>query len=212
MTTLTEQQIQERNQLRKDLLSKRRQYDLTLKGYLSSCICEHILQSEIFASSHNIACYLAVNGEVDLSNVIQTIWQQNKKCYLPLVTKNEKHHMDFIEYKQKDELICNKYNICEPIYKHEKLINPVNLDLVLMPLIGFDDDCNRLGYGGGYYDYTFAFLQQRNNILVKSPKKPYLLGVAFSWQHLDKKITASNTDIALDAVITEKSLLLNNLF
>lgn len=210
MATLTEQQIQDRKKLRQELLSKRRQLNPEIHRILSAIICQKIINSTIFKNSQTIACYLSANNEVDLTNVIQTIWQQKKQCYIPIISQSIKHHMDFIRYDASDELQCNKYGINEPYYQQTKLIKPQQLDLVLMPIVGFDDNLNRLGYGGGYYDYTFAFLHKlrqeyftQNSLQHKLQNKPYLLGIAFSWQKLEKKITALNTDIALDAVITD---------
>ncbi len=73
------------------------------------------------------------------------------------------------------------------------------MDLVLIPLVGFDADGNRLGMGAGFYDRTFAFLQQN-----KRPTKPYLLGIAYEIQKIDQ-IIAETWDVRLDGIVTEKN-------
>ena len=75
-----------------------------------------------------------------------------------------------------------------------------NLDLVIVPLLGFDQDCNRIGMGGGYYDRSFAFRRR-----FKHVKRPYLLGVAHEAQRVER-IKAQPWDVSLDAVVTEKNL------
>jgi len=68
-------------------------------------------------------------------------------------------------------------------------------DLVLMPLLGFDDQGTRLGYGGGYYDRTLSVL----------PKKPLLVGLAFAAQELPH-IPREAHDIPLDMIVTENGM------
>ena len=82
----------------------------------------------------------------------------------------------------------------------EKVIQPEKLELVLVPLVAFDKQGNRLGMGSGYYDSTFAFLQNQ-----KRPTKPYLLGLAYEWQCCDSTFTEA-WDIKLDAVATENTI------
>jgi 5-formyltetrahydrofolate cyclo-ligase len=80
---------------------------------------------------------------------------------------------------------------------HRQRIQPLALDLVLTPLVGFDHKGNRLGMGGGYYDRSFAFLLRRQNW-----KKPRLVGLAYDFQQLDK-LPAKNWDVPLTAVATD---------
>ena len=72
------------------------------------------------------------------------------------------------------------------------------LDVVIAPLVAFDESLNRLGMGGGYYDRTFAF-RKRARVL----RRPVLIGVAYSFQRVDR-LQPENWDVPLDVVITEK--------
>ncbi len=88
----------------------------------------------------------------------------------------------------------NKYGILEPILTN----NQVNPDVILIPLLVYDDKKNRLGYGKGYYDkFLSHFLKKNKDILT--------LGIAFSFQKY-KKIPTSKHDIKLDNIITEKGI------
>ena len=99
--------------------------------------------------------------------------------------------MNFYSWSFKDPLQVNKYGIPEPI--SNKIVYP---DILLIPLVAFDKNLNRLGYGGGFYDRYIAKL--------KKNKKVFKIGFAYSFQKV-KKIPISKFDIKLDLIITEKS-------
>jgi 5-formyltetrahydrofolate cyclo-ligase len=86
----------------------------------------------------------------------------------------------------------------EPAVARKLMRLPQQLDAVIVPLLGFDNNGNRLGMGGGYYDRSFAFRKQR-----RAWRRPLLIGVAYSFQQVDA-IQTEPWDIPLDAVITEQ--------
>ncbi len=99
--------------------------------------------------------------------------------------------MDFFEWSVKNPLIINKYGIPEPI--SNKVIYP---DILLVPLVAFDKQLNRIGYGGGFYD---RYINK-----IKKSKKIITIGLAYSFQKV-KEIKINDYDIKLDFVITEKN-------
>ena len=101
--------------------------------------------------------------------------------------------MDFFEWKKKDPLKINKYGIAEPT--SVKKIYP---DIIFLPLVAFDTDLNRLGYGGGFYD---RYLEK-----ILKIKKILKIGLGFSYQEL-KKIPINKHDKKLDLIITEKKII-----
>ncbi len=101
--------------------------------------------------------------------------------------------MDFFEYSTKLPFEINKYGILEPI--SSKKIYP---DILFIPLVAFDKNLNRLGYGGGFYD---RYLER-----IEKIKKIVKIGIAFSYQKV-KKIPTSNYDKKLDYIITEKEII-----
>jgi len=129
--------------------------------------------------------------------LIKKIFVLKKNCYLPVVDKNSAHNLLFIKYNIRDKLVLNKFNIKEPIVKAHNIIAPENLDLVIVPLVGFDKFGNRLGSGAGFYDRAFAFLHKKNLSI-----RPKLVGLAFGVQQLEKIITQP-WDIKLDNIVTE---------
>ena len=101
--------------------------------------------------------------------------------------------MDFFEWTNKDPLKINKYGIVEPI--SSKKIYP---DLIFVPLVAYDDDLNRLGYGGGFYD---RYLEKISKI-----KKIFKIGLGFSYQEI-KKIPINKHDMKLDLIVSEKKII-----
>ena len=101
--------------------------------------------------------------------------------------------MDFFEWRNKDPLKINKYGIVEPI--STKKIYP---DVIFVPLVAYDNNLNRLGYGGGYYDRYLENIANIKNILK--------IGLGFSYQEL-KKIPVNDYDKKLDLIITEKKII-----
>lgn len=156
----------------------------------------HFSQHPLFLSSHHIACYLAKSDEFDSEPLIELLWDKNKICYLPVLQKDQ---LGFSVYTPLSQMKANRYQILEPVAQEQVL--PHELDLVIMPLIGFDSEGHRLGTGGGYYDKTFSFCAK------PSVRKPFLLGLGFSSQEISH-IPNDAWDICLDGILTEKGLLL----
>jgi 5-formyltetrahydrofolate cyclo-ligase len=148
--------------------------------------------------SRHIAAYLPADGEIDTNPLIASLCSLGKILYLPILVTFSDRKLWFSAYAPGDRLVFNRFGILEPQRAHYRRIKPVSLDLVLTPLVAFDDRGHRLGMGGGYYDHSFAFLNTR-----RSWKKPHLMGLAYEFQRLPH-IDAQPWDVPLDAVATDK--------
>ena len=135
--------------------------------------------------------YYPCNYEIDDLDVLNFL--RNKKANISLPIIRENNQMDFFEWKNKDPLKINKYGIAEPISL--KKIYP---DLIFVPLVAYDKNLNRLGYGGGFYD---RYIEK----IIKI-KKIVKIGLAFSYQEL-KVVPVSNFDKKLDFIVTEKKII-----
>ena len=93
----------------------------------------------------------------------------------------------------------NKFGIDEPIIKNQKPISPDQLDLILMPLVAFDQNGNRLGRGAGFYDRALQFAKNKLH-----DQRPILIGLAYEFQKVDHLIPES-WDIKMDLVVTESN-------
>jgi 5-formyltetrahydrofolate cyclo-ligase len=139
----------------------------------------------------NVGGYYPCNHEIDNLNMLNFL--RNKKVNISLPRISGNNQMDFFEWTNKDPLKINKYGIIEPI--SSKKIYP---DIIFVPLVAYDNDLNRLGYGGGFYD---RYLEKIANI-----KKILKIGLGFSYQEL-KKIPINKYDKKLDLIITEKKII-----
>ena len=142
-------------------------------------------------SFKNVGGYYPCNNEIDDLEILNFF--RNKKISISLPIIKENNQMDFFEWSNKNPLKINKYGIAEPI--SSKKIYP---DVIFVPLVAYDNDLNRLGYGGGFYD---RYLEKVSKI-----KKIFKIGLGFSYQEI-KKIPINKYDKKLDLIITEKKII-----
>jgi len=121
-----------------------------------------------------------------------------KHCYLPVISKITNNRLGFTSYLKHEKLNINQYGILEPQICHQT--PPWAINLLLLPLVAFDNSGNRLGMGGGYYDRTLAYLQQRNHW-----QTPILMGVAYDFQKVSE-LSSRPWDIPMDGVVTESGI------
>lgn len=183
--------------LRRHLRQQRRSLSRTEQRIASYNLCAQIKRSSIFAKAKTLSVYLASDGEIDPKPIIELCWQLNKKVYLPVLHPVRQNRLWFAPYKKTTKLEVNRYKILEPKFKHQG-IAPWALDLVLMPLVGFDEQGGRIGMGGGYYDRTFAFKLSRFGL-----RGPKLVGLAHELQRV-KKLPRADWDVPLSGVISDQ--------
>jgi len=186
-----------RTELRQQIRQQRRALSATQRQHHAKAMANQLVHSHIFRSARNIACYLANDGEMDLQPVIRRLEAMNKQCYLPLLSEGKEKRMWFAPYNLGDPLKHNRYGIPEPDCSAHAWLAPQQLDLVLMPLVAFDPEGNRLGMGGGYYDRSFAFLNRLHGI-----KKPRLVGVAYQLQRC-QALPYEPWDVPMSGIVTE---------
>ena len=180
--------MQNKDRLRKkySLLRKKRYYDIK-SSFFKPLL--KLIKKTFVKKSINISLYYPASYEVNVIKLLDIINVKKIKTILPVINDNT---MYFYRWNKGDLLLVNKYGILEPNFASNKVIPNV----MLIPLLAFDDEKNRLGYGGGYYD---RFL----NKYLKSNKNLLTIGVAFSFQK-HKKLPTSKNDIKLKHILTEK--------
>ena len=139
----------------------------------------------------SIGGYFPVNFEMDDLNLLRKFKEINFKISLPVIKKN--YQMNFYKWKFSEPLKINKYGIPEPISKN--LIYP---DILLIPLVAFDKNLNRLGYGGGYYDRLIEKLSKKKKIIK--------IGLGLAVQKINK-IPINKYDQKLDYIVTNKYII-----
>ncbi|MEQ8952630.1 MAG: 5-formyltetrahydrofolate cyclo-ligase [Porticoccaceae bacterium] len=178
-----------KEQLRQKLRSARHSLSPEQQALAGQALLRNFLASE-FSQPKRAALYLAADGEIDPTSICAHLWAQGAEVFLPRLNEGK---MSFAPYREGSNLTPNKYGIPEP--DGQLSFGPKVLDLILMPLVGFDDSGNRLGMGGGFYDRTLA----------EANKRPRLIGLAHECQRVGK-IEPQEWDIPLDAVITDQEI------
>ena len=135
-----------------------------------------------------IGGYYPINFEIDDLALLRKFEKNKFVISLPVISKN--FQMNFYKWKFSDPLRINKYGIPEPEIK-----NIVYPDILLIPLVAFDKNLNRLGYGGGYYDRLIEKLSKKKKIIK--------IGLALSIQEIDK-VPINVYDQKLDYIVTNK--------
>ena len=152
-----------------------------------------------FSSSYKlkkVGLYYSVKNESPISGIQGYLKKSNIKCYLPAISNNTSSlNLKFGKYIKGNKLKKNIFGIPEPDIK--EFINPLKLDLVLVPLVAFDKDGFRIGMGKGYYDKTFEN--------KKMKKSPLLWGLAYDFQEVFSCFPSKH-DIKLDAVLCPENL------
>jgi 5-formyltetrahydrofolate cyclo-ligase len=146
-----------------------------------------------FKNGQKIALYLPNDGEIDTKYIQNFLENKGFSIYLPiLVDKSLKFA------KVGKNFIKNRFGIDEPI--SAQILNANQLNIIFMPLVGFDQFKNRIGMGGGFYDRTLSFKNRQQKY-----KNPKLYGLAFDCQEVTK-LNTKPWDIALDAVVTPATI------
>ena len=183
--------------LRKTLRARRTALSPHEQQSAREALAIRISEQPVFQQSQHIALYLASDGEIDPAGIVEMAWQQGKICYLPVLNKQQKGTLMFLPYTAETAMTNNRYGIPEPIADSTTARQAKDLDLVLLPLTGFDAACNRMGMGGGYYDRTFAFTQS------SSTTNPLLIGLAHECQKVDQ-LNTSPWDVPMHAIATDE--------
>lgn len=157
-------------------------------------LAQYFFTSRIYRKSRRIAFYYPVNNEAGSTSLIMQSLRDGKKCFLPVINRTN-HSMKFVRIGAGTILKKNDYGIPEPTGLCTLPLS--QLDLLLMPLLGFDKRGSRIGMGGGYYDRALEFTRSDPYY-----RHPYLIGLAHENQKLPT-ITPQAWDIPLDGIFTE---------
>lgn len=176
-----------RHQRREQLIEKR----IAVGGYQRK-----LWQHEVLLKLHDmlkdmepgiIAFYWPFKGEIDCREMIADMLQQGWQAALPAVTKVGSP-LEFRQWTPESPMIPGVWKI--PVPQARTIVVP---NVMLIPLVGFDECHYRLGYGGGYYDRTIAEIES----------SPLKIGLGFEQTRL-KTIYPQSYDIAMDVILTEE--------
>ena len=169
-------------------LRKKKYYEID-KEFFSPLL--DFIKSNFKRDDLKLALYYPTNFETNVLKLLENKYMINKNILLPVIEKE--NVMNFFPWKKNHVLLVNKFGILEPIKTNFKIPN-----IILVPILAFDRNKYRLGYGKGFYDrYLNKYLRKFSNILT--------VGVAFSFQK-HHKLPVSNNDVKLDYILTEKGM------
>lgn len=185
-----------RAELRRLLRRRRRSLSRLEQRQAARALYRRLAQHALFRRARHIAMYLPNDGEIDPRLLLEEARRRGKATYLPVLNPWPRTRMAFQRVRAGERLRSNRFGIAEPARLPKRQRKPWALDLILLPLVGFDEYGGRLGMGGGFYDRSLAFLQRRKGI-----HKPRLIGLAHDCQKVDRLAQAS-WDVPLQACVT----------
>ena len=187
-----------RAQLRRTLRLARRSLSPSQQRAAARGLYRQLAQHPVFRRARHVSLYLPMDGEIDPRLLLRAAQRRGKATYLPVLNAWPRTRMVFQRVEPHERLRPNRFRIPEPRFNSARQRKIWALDLVLMPLVGFDDEGGRLGMGGGFYDRSLAYRARR-----AIWKKPLLLGLAHECQKVEKLAQAS-WDVPLAGTVSDK--------
>ncbi|GAB2510765.1 5-formyltetrahydrofolate cyclo-ligase [Lysobacter humi (ex Lee et al. 2017)] len=179
--------------LRRDLRARRAALSPAFRLAAAEQVGARLRASPLMPSHGCVAGYWAVGGEIALHAWQSRLPAEITYC-LPVLAEDGR--LRFAPWRPGEPLVTNRFGIPEPDVPQNACVEADDLALAVVPLVGFDANCNRLGMGGGWYDRTFA--RRRGG------DPPRLVGAAYDLQRVEA-LSPAAWDVPLDAVCTEST-------
>ncbi|MGL4206090.1 MAG: 5-formyltetrahydrofolate cyclo-ligase [Aeromonadaceae bacterium] len=186
--------MQKREEIRQQIRSRRQAISPEQQLSASQNLIEQFKQHPLICRAQCIALYLATDGELDTHPVIDWCWQQNIRICLPVLHPFSQGHLLFLHYTPDSPMSRNRFGIAEPRLNCQQIVPQNSIDIICTPLVAFDQQGNRLGMGGGFYDRTL--MQWHHQRLG-----PYPIGLAHDCQEVERVPTA-HWDVPLPEILT----------
>lgn len=187
----------DRSALRRQLRDARRALPAQVRIAAAQGLAAQLLALDGAPAQGAVAGYWAMDGEIALH-----AWQLGSPATvtycLPVLCDDQV--LRFAPWRAGGPLVANRFGIPEPDVPRTALLDALDMQLVVAPLVAFDARGHRLGMGGGWYDRTFAFRRER-------PAPPRLVGAAFALQQVTD-LRPREWDVPLDAICTETATIL----
>ena len=155
---------------------------------LADQAAKNFLDAVKVSSGQKVALYFPLGHELDTMPVVEELWRKGNMCLLPVFGKDDLH-MKFAKWEKDTKLSPQTFDI--PMPEIPEFHDP---DIVVVPIVAFDQKGNRIGFGKGYYDATLKMLREKKDILA--------VGYAYAEQAVLMKLPTEPHDEKLDIVIT----------
>lgn len=179
-----------KSELRDQLRAQRRKIAASQRRSADFRICTTLRRIPSYQQATTIALYLQHDGEPSLSGLFD---DSGKRFVVPVIRGTR---MRFAWLRNMRHMHKNRFGIAEPV--RQTYIPTSAIDVVLLPVVGFDSVGNRLGMGGGYYDRHFSYMLSRRLFF-----RPQLIGVAYEIQHVNQ-LPHEVWDVPLRGIVTER--------
>lgn len=180
--------------LRNRILKLRAELDPGYKQQADTIIAETLRRQPAYQRAKVIMFYVDFKGEVSTRELIDEALSLGKKVCVPL-TRPKTKELVVCRIDSLNDLVEGHYGVMEPVIGESEVLDPLEVDFVVNPGVAFDRKCNRLGYGGGYYD---RFARRLSKDCLR-------YAIAYDLQIVDT-IPLGYFDVPVDAVITEKAI------
>lgn len=161
----------------------------------SKLIFDFLISTKEYENSSKIMFFMGKEKEVQTDFMVEESLKIGKKIFIP-ITKTKERRLIPCEIKNLDELVISTFNVKEPKKDCIQVHDPKDIELVIVPGVGFDTDGNRIGYGFGYYD----------SFLSETKQEIPFMGLAFDFQIQDE-IPCDENDKFIDKIITDKRVI-----
>ncbi|MGH1455328.1 MAG: 5-formyltetrahydrofolate cyclo-ligase [Alphaproteobacteria bacterium] len=167
---------------------------LVLNADDQASFCNLFFDKIEFSAGQVIASYWPIGREFDTHILMDECIERGARIALPVIDDGSRI-LRFALWTPQSDVEMGRFGICQPVLNEDtEFVDP---DIVIMPLLAFDRQGNRLGYGGGYYDSTVLDLRTRKDIVA--------VGVGFSKQACLFSLPCEDHDVKMDWIITESS-------
>lgn len=188
----------DRKALRRELRAKRRSLSPLQQRHAADAAARQLFRSPLWLRCRSLALYIANDGELSPDRLQRQARLQGRRVFLPILSPRRRSTLLFGHIDKRTRYRDNRFGIPEPVTRcHAPLWT---LSLVLLPLVGFDTQGNRLGMGGGFYDRSLASL-------ARHPRRPLLIGMAHECQRVPA-LPTENWDWPMDGILTDRGLIL----
>lgn len=183
---------QSRSELRQKLRSLRNGLSESRRAAHDAAIGRYLLELVRARRAGSIACYWPFNGEPDITPVYKQLMADGRRLALPVINGENAGRMEFHVWRADTDLTKNSYGIFEP--PATGIVPVASLDMLIVPLVGYDRFGNRLGMGAGYYDRCLETIRDLDT--------PLRVGVAYSLQEVEP-LAAEEWDVPLHGLVNE---------
>ncbi|MDO4965815.1 MAG: 5-formyltetrahydrofolate cyclo-ligase [Lachnospiraceae bacterium] len=182
-----------KNEIRQNVLAMRSSLSEMMCTVLSNTIYDNLRQVLAYQSASTVFCYASYRNEADTKEIIDGALMEGKRVALPCsYTKDGVPHMEFYEIRSSADLVEGYKGILEPD-RRKMSVKKADFfpNVVIVPMVAFDANLNRIGYGKGFYDHYF----NSHDVGIK-------IGIAYGFQQVNM-IPADVNDVRMDVIVTE---------